>query len=88
MFATFSGGAFETIYPLQTVSGSIEILIIAENEEAVARYAECIGRHPEIEEEEPPQIAEFWGDWDLINEAFNEDNRTELDVHFSAPVYI
>ena len=70
------------------LSTTIEILIVARSkEEAMVRYTECLNRHSELQKMNSPQIAEFWGDWDLVDRVITEDCRMELDMYFSVPVY-
>lgn len=67
----------------------VEILILAADiSEAEERYEECVNRHGNLEGESNPEIAEFWGDWDLIDRCQTKETVREMKTFLSVPVYI
>ena len=64
----------------------LSIIIVAEENEALSRYRECIMRHPELKSVDNPNIAILVNVDELLNDLGTDEIKKELDRFDSAPI--
>ncbi len=64
----------------------LSIIIVAEENEALSRYRECIMRNPELKSVDNPNIAILFNVDELLNDLGTDEIRNELNRFDSAPI--
>ena len=64
----------------------INIIIVAEESEALSRYCECIMRHPELKSVDNPNIAILVNVDEFLNDFGTDEIKNELNRFNSAPI--
>lgn len=64
----------------------LSIIIVAEENEALSRYRECIMRHPELKSVDNPNIAILVNVDELLNDFGTDEIKKELKRFNSAPI--